>query len=93
MRWLLHHRRPDGQMKSDTSLDLIVQHTDHLMKYLGEEGVAIGSDFDGAVIPEKIKDLGGINNLKQFMFSKGYGRELIEKIFYKNWLNFLEKNL
>ena len=85
--------RPDGQMKSDTSLDLIVKHADYLIKYLGEEGVAIGSDFDGAVVPEKIKDLGRINNLKQYMHLSGYDKELIEKIFFKNWLNFLEKNL
>jgi len=85
--------RPDGQMKPDTSLDLIVQHADYLIKHLGEESVAIGSDFDGAPIPEKIKDLAGINHLKQHLFSSGYGKELIEKIFFRNWLNFLEKNL
>ena len=85
--------RPDGQMKPDTSLDLIIQHVDYLLKHLGEEGVGIGSDFDGAIIPEKIKDLGGINNLKQYMYLSGYGKELIEKIFCRNWLNFLEKNL
>ncbi len=84
--------RKDGQMKSDTSLDLIVQHFDYLIKYLGEEGVAIGSDFDGAKIPEKIKDLAGINHLKKHLFLSGYGKELIEKIFFRNWLNFLEKN-
>ena len=80
-------------MKPDTSLDLIVQHADYLIKHLGEESVAIGSDFDGAPIPEKIKDLAGINHLKQHLFSSGYGKELIEKIFFRNWLNFLEKNL
>ena len=85
--------RPDGQMKADTSLDLIVQHADYLIKHLGEESVAIGSDFDGAPIPEKIKDLAGINHLKQHFFLSGYGKELIEKIFFRNWLNFLEKYL
>ena len=80
-------------MRSDTSLDLIVQHADYLIKHLGEESVAIGSDFDGATIPEKIKDLAGINHLKQHLFLSGYGKELIEKIFFRNWLNFLEKNL
>ena len=85
--------RADGQMKKDTNLDVILQHADYLIKYLGEESVALGSDFDGAPIPEKIKDLAGINHLKQHMFLNGYGKELIEKIFFRNWLNFLEKNL
>ena len=55
--------------------------------------MAIGSDFDGATIPEKIKDLAGINHLKKHMLLSGYGKELIEKFFFRNWLNFLEKNL
>jgi len=84
--------RPDGQMKPDTSIDLILQHTDYLIEHLGDEGVAIGSDFDGAVIPQRIKDLEGINNLKQHMNLRGYGKELIKKIFFRNWLNFLEIN-
>ena len=85
--------RSDGQMTSDTSLDIIVEHCDFLLEFLGEEGVAIGSDFDGAVVPSKIKDLSGINILKEHFLSKKYGTELVKKIFFKNWLNFLEKNL
>ena len=85
--------RPDGRMISDTSLDIILKHTDHLIEHLGEEGVAIGSDFDGAVVPDKIKDLSGINLLKQRMYESNYGKEIIEKIFFKNWINFLKKNL
>tara|TARA_B100001123_G_C15233081_1_gene995972 strand:- start:433 stop:1488 length:1056 start_codon:yes stop_codon:yes gene_type:complete len=85
--------RPDGRMISDTSLDLILKHADHLIEHLGEEGVAIGSDFDGAVVPDKIKDLSGINLLKQRMYESNYGKEIIEKIFFKNWINFLKTNL
>ena len=85
--------RPDGRMISDTSLDLILKHADHLIKHLGEEGVAIGSDFDGAIVPDKIKDLAGINLLKQRMYESNYGKEVIEKIFSKNWVNFLKTNL
>ena len=85
--------RSDGQMNPDTNLDVIMEHCDYLLNYLGEEGVAIGSDFDGAVIPLKIKDLAGINNLKKHFISFGYDKKLIEKIFFRNWLDFLEKNL
>ena len=85
--------RDDGQMKEDTNLNYILYHCEHLMKYLGEERVAIGSDFDGAVVPLDIKNLAGISNLKNFMNAKGYSKTLIEKIFFKNWINFLDKNL
>ena len=85
--------RPDGRMISDTSLDLILKHADHLINQLGEDSVAIGSDFDGAVVPDEIKNLSGINVLKKHMHKSNYGKELIEKIFFKNWLNFLKINL
>ena len=85
--------RSDGKMVSDTKLDEILKHFDYLIKYLGENRVGIGSDFDGAVIPSEINDLAGTNELKNFMYKKGYGVDIIEKIFSKNWLNFLEKNL
>lgn len=84
--------RSDGQMNPDTNLELLVKHFDHLISFLGEDGVAIGSDFDGAIVPNKIKDLAGINELKKTMIKCGYNLPLVEKIFYKNWINFLEKN-
>ena len=40
-----------------------------------------------------IKDLSGINILIKYFLSKEYGKELVKKIFFQNWLNFLEKNL
>ena len=85
--------RDDGQMKEDTDLNYILAHCEHLIKYLGEDKVAIGSDFDGAVVPSDIKNLAGISNLKNFMKEKGYNDLLIENIFFRNWINFLDKNL
>ena len=84
--------RSDGQMHPDTDLELKVKHFDHLISFFGDDGVAIGSDFDGAIVPNKIKDLTGINELKKTMIKCGYNLPLVEKIFYKNWINFLEKN-
>jgi membrane dipeptidase len=85
--------RDDGQMKEDTDLNYILSHCEHLIKYLGENRVALGSDFDGAVVPKDIKDLAGMYNLKNFMKDKGYDDILIEKIFFKNWIDFLDNNL
>jgi len=85
--------RNDGQMRTDTDLQFIIDHFEHMLKYLGEDGIVIGSDFDGALVPDEIKDITGMINLKNFMKKKGYNNNLIEKFFYKNWVNFLEKNL
>ena len=85
--------RDDGQMIENCKLDILLKHFEHLIKYLGEDGVAIGSDFDGAMVPKEIRNLKGINNLKIFMKNKGYDEVLLNKIFSKNWLNFLYKNM
>ena len=85
--------RDDGKMKQDTDLQFILDHFEHMLKYLGDDYIAIGSDFDGALVPDAIKDITGMINLENFMKDKGYNNDLIEKFFYKNWINFLEKNL
>ena len=40
--------RPDGQMKADFGLDILLRHFDHLVERLGEDRVGLGSDFDRA---------------------------------------------
>lgn len=85
--------RPDGQMKSDTSIDVMVRHVDALLEALGEEGVALGSDFDGAVVPKPIGDAAGLPKLLDALAAKGYGTELVEKIASKNWLSMIERTI
>ena len=84
--------RTDGKMEEDTNLEIILRHFDHLINILGEDKVAIGSDFDGAKVPLKIKNLVGMNVLKEFLLNKGYNKNLIIKLFSENWLNFLYKH-
>ncbi len=52
--------RPDGAMRADTDLDLMRRHLDALIERLGEDGVAFGSDFDGAVVPAAIGSVAGL---------------------------------
>jgi len=85
--------RDDGKMLKETSLDFVLNHFEHMIKFLGEDNISIGSDFDGAIVPDKIGNLAGINKLKEHMEKKGYDKKLIENFFYRNWMNFLEKNL
>ena len=85
--------REDGKKTSDTPLEEIIRHLDYLLKYLGEDGVALGSDFDGAVIPSAIGDCSGLPSLVEGMRESGYGTELIEKICRDNWLSQIAKQL
>ncbi|PCI05618.1 MAG: peptidase [Hyphomicrobiales bacterium] len=85
--------RPDGQMRSDVTLDEMLRHLDHLIEHVGEDGVGIGTDFDGALVPEPIKDVVGFNVLRAAMRDHGYGEELMIKLCHGNWLRVLEKTL
>lgn len=83
--------RPDGQFNADTPIELMVRHVDALLDAVGEDGVALGSDFDGANIPAGIGDVTGVPRLLQALLDKGYGETLVRKIALDNWLNLLER--
>jgi membrane dipeptidase len=83
--------RPDGRRSADTPLDVLVDHLSALIDALGEDGVALGSDFDGAQIPEAIRDAKGLPNLVAAMRKRGYGEPLITKICFENWMRVLAK--
>ena len=63
--------RPDGQFTPNTPIELMVRHVDALVEALGEDGVALGSDFDGAMIPAEMKDVTGVPKLLQALLDKG----------------------
>ena len=83
--------REDGRWRTDTPLDIMVRHFDHMIKVAGEDCVALGSDFDGARIPQAIGDAAGLPNLIGAMRDKGYSEKLIAKIAHENWLGVLER--
>ena len=83
--------RPDGAMRADTDLDLMRRHLDALLERLGEDGVAFGSDFDGAVVPAEIGSVAGLPKLIDRLRQAGYGEALLVKIAHANWLSLLER--
>lgn len=83
--------RPDGKFVADTEIEILVRHVDALVDALGEDGVALGSDFDGAMVPAAIGDVAGVQKLLQVLLDKGYGSELVGKIALGNWLGMVER--
>ena len=81
--------RPDGRQDADTPIELVVEHLEHMLKHVGEDGVGFGSDFDGAKIPAGIGNAAGLQNLVEVMRTRGYGEPLIEKLCFRNWLRVL----
>ncbi|MEM7745060.1 MAG: dipeptidase [Pseudomonadota bacterium] len=83
--------RPDGKMDADVPMEHLLSHLDHLLDRLGEDRVGLGSDFDGAVVPQEIGDAAGLPVLREAMKSHGYSIELVEKICWRNWVRVLRQ--
>jgi membrane dipeptidase len=85
--------RPDGQSTDQTGIDEMLRHFDYLIEHLGIDGVAIGSDFDGATISNEITDVTGLRALRKAMRSHGYDEETMVKLCHENWFDVLERTI
>lgn len=85
--------REDGRQASDTPLTTMIRHLDYMLEKLGEGGVALGSDFDGALIPAEIGDVSGLPALVGAMRQAGYGDALVGRICRDNWLDVLRRTI
>jgi membrane dipeptidase len=82
----LNDVRPDADLNEDTPLDMIAHHLDYLVNRLGADRVALGSDFDGAVIPRAIKDASGLPRLIEALRVHGFDNATLWKLAVENWL-------
>lgn len=85
--------REDGVKTTDTSLDVMIRHLDHMIARLGEDHIGLGSDFDGAIIPGGIGDCAGLPKLVEAMTDHGFGDALIEKICHRNWVDQIRRQI
>ena len=68
------------------TLDLVLDHFDHVVKLVGIDHVGIGSDFDGVsgILPETLKDVATYPNLIAGLLERGYSEEDIKKLLSGN---------
>jgi len=85
--------RPDCVDDPDTPIAVMLRHLDHLIEQLGEDGVALGSDYDGCTVPLEIGDVTGLPRLVAAMRQAGYGDALIDRICHRNWLDLLARTI
>jgi len=79
--------RPDGDHTAtgDVDLDLLVDHVDRFVEHAGIDAVAIGSDFDGATVPDCVGDVRGVRRLLDRLRERGYDDGDVERIAWRNW--------
>lgn len=83
--------RDDGRMDAETSLDLVADHVLALIDRLGEDRVALGSDFDGAIVPEAIADVTGVQSLFERLARRGANTGLLNKFATENWIRVIKR--
>jgi membrane dipeptidase len=81
--------RPDGGRDASMPLSVMADHIDYMVDKLGIDGVALGSDYDGAQMPEDLKDAAGLPKLMQELANRGYDTEALTKIAHGNWVRVL----
>jgi membrane dipeptidase len=83
--------RADGHDDPDTPLSTLVAHVRHAVDVAGLDHVALGSDFDGATIPDAIGDVAGLPRLLAALRDDGFGAAEVERIAWSNWRRVLEE--
>lgn len=72
----------------DGAFDAALRHISHMLELGAEDCIAIGSDFDGAVMSNEISNISNIPALYRYLSENGLNGEILDKIFYKNADNF-----
>lgn len=71
---------------SNATIQDVINHIDYIKNLVGIDYVAIGSDFDGiGITPFGLEDVSKFPALTEALFNRGYSREDVEKILYKNF--------
>jgi membrane dipeptidase len=73
------------------SWEKIIDHIDHVVKLVGADHVGLGSDFDGATMPEGLEDCSKLPKITEALLRKGYSEADVRKILGENTLRILEQ--
>jgi membrane dipeptidase len=73
------------------SWERIIEHIDHVVKLAGADHVGLGSDFDGADMPDGMEDCSKLPKITEALMRKGYTDEDLRKILGGNTLRVMEQ--
>lgn len=71
--------------------EALIRHIWHFLELGGEDAIALGSDFDGCVIPDFIGEAAGLATLYTSMLQSGLGKSLTRKICFENARKFFQR--
>lgn len=72
-------------------IDGVIRHIQHVINVGGEESVALGSDFDGFIVPVSgLEDISGMSGLAQALADAGLPQRVVDGVMGRNALAMLE---
>lgn len=83
--------RKDGNWDRRTSLTEIVRQVKYIADRIGIDHVGLGSDFDGAQVPQDLKDVAGLPKLIAALREGGIKGKDLAKVAHGNWLRVLKR--
>lgn len=78
-------------LQKDCTFAELFRHVEHILALGGERVLALGSDFDGADMPNVLSNVKKLETLYQSMV-KCFGKKITDRIFYQNALDFTDQN-
>jgi membrane dipeptidase len=78
--------RPDAHLEENTPIEMVVDHLGYLVERMGEDHVALGSDFDGAVMPRPLRDASRLPTLIEALHARGFDDAILRRIAFDNWM-------
>ena len=83
------------KMNPFADIEDVLDAIDHVNNLVGDDYIGFGSDYDGLgnTLPNNLKDVSTYVNLLEGLINRGYSRESIEKICYKNFFRVWDANL
>lgn len=83
----------NGMLDSAVPLAQLLAHIRYLANHLGEDGIALGSDLDGVVMPDEIGDVTGVPGIFAALEKGGWSSQAIGKFAVGNWLRVLRQTI
>ena len=74
------------------SLDDLYRHVDHFLSLGAEKCLALGSDFDGAELPECLNSPEKAAGIYGYLLGRGLPEPVVSGILYQNALDFLRRH-
>ncbi len=72
----------------------VARHLEHAVNVMGEDGVGLGSDFDGMVsLPRGMRDVRDLPRLTEVLLARGHSEARVEKLLGGNYRRFFREVL